>query len=148
MSYEGTRTAIKRVGFPEVDGGSYRPWFYLHGATPLHVLAEKAALFGPDLLAVSTGAQFGGEIVNYEHGLSFLTVHGSGHMVPQFRPQAALHMLSKLLADEPLSPLLPTNETLTNTCQMSFNHMMANWTEHAKSCPYVCDCCSDGKVTH
>jgi serine carboxypeptidase-like clade 1 len=28
LSYEGTRTAIKRIGFQELDGGSYRLWFY------------------------------------------------------------------------------------------------------------------------
>jgi serine carboxypeptidase-like clade I len=33
VSYEGTRTAIARVGFAEVDGGSYRPWFYNHTET-------------------------------------------------------------------------------------------------------------------
>jgi cathepsin A (carboxypeptidase C) len=76
VSYEGTRSAIESVGFSEVDGGSYRPWFYNHTATTLQVLAEKAAMFGPDLLVQPTGAQFGGEVVNYENGLSFLTVHG------------------------------------------------------------------------
>jgi carboxypeptidase C (cathepsin A) len=32
-------------------------------------------------------------VVDYSHNMSFVTVHGSGHMVPQFRPQAALHLL-------------------------------------------------------
>jgi cathepsin A (carboxypeptidase C) len=104
-------------------------------------LAEKAAMFGPDLLAVNTGIQFGGEVVNYEHNLTFLTIHGSGHMVPQFRPQAALHMISKLVKFESLSPLLPSNETLMNICTMGFNELMEKWTEKAKSCPYVCNCC-------
>jgi serine carboxypeptidase-like clade I len=146
VSYEGTRTAIKRVGFPEIDGGSYRPWFYNHTAAPLDVLQQKAVMFGPDLLAVSTGAQFGGEVVNYENNLSFLTVHGSGHMVPQFRPQAALHMISKFVKMEHLAPLLPSNDTLTSICTMGFNGMMKNWTEKAKKCPYVCDCCEEEDV--
>lgn len=77
VSYEGTRTAIKRVGFPELDGGSYRPWFYNQTAAPLEFLAEKAPLFGPNLLVQEMGAQFGGEITSYEHGLSFLTFHGT-----------------------------------------------------------------------
>jgi serine carboxypeptidase-like clade 1 len=76
VSYEGTRTAIARVGFPELDGGGYRPWFYNHTATTIDVLVEKPAMYGPDLLLMDTGAQFGGEVVNYEHNLSFLTVHG------------------------------------------------------------------------
>jgi len=67
---------VKRVGFPEIDGGGYRPWFYNHTAAPLSVVTEKASMFGPDLLLQDTGAQFGGEVVNYEHNLSFLTVHG------------------------------------------------------------------------
>ena len=28
--YEGTRTAVERVGFAGLDGGQYRPWFYNH----------------------------------------------------------------------------------------------------------------------
>lgn len=137
VSYEGTRTAIERVGFPEVDGGGYRPWFYNHTATTLSVLAEKSAMFGPDLLVQATGPQFGGEIVNYENGLAFLTVHGSGHMVPQFRPQAALHMLHKLVSYEDLSPLMPKNATLAKMCHKCFLREMNKWTEMAKEPPYV-----------
>lgn len=90
VSYEGTRAAVKRIGLEEVDGGSYRPWFYNMTGASLDLLAEKAPLFGPALLARDMGPQFGGEIVNYEEGLAFLTVHGSGHMVPQFRPQGQI----------------------------------------------------------
>jgi cathepsin A (carboxypeptidase C) len=139
VSYEGTRTAMKRVGFREVDGGGYRPWFYNHTATTVQVLQEKSTLFGPDLLLQPTGAQFGGEVVNYEHNLAFLTVHGSGHMVPQFRPQAALHMLSKLLQYEDLSPFLPSNKTLATVSDDVFDNLMDSWTERAKSPPYVVD---------
>jgi len=139
VSYEGTRTAIARVGFPEVDGGGYRPWFYNHTATTIEVLLEKPVLYGPDLLLQTTGAQFGGEIVTYEQGLSFLTVHGSGHMVPQFRPEAALHMLSKLVLYQDLSPLLPTNATLTEICDNGFESKMDAWTEKAKAAPFVVD---------
>jgi serine carboxypeptidase-like clade 1 len=76
VSYEGTRTAVARVGFSELDGGGYRPWFYNHTATTVAVLIEKAAMYGPDLLLMDTGAQFGGEVVSYENNLSFVTVHG------------------------------------------------------------------------
>ena len=63
-------------------GGSYRPWFYNQTATSLEVLAEKAIKFGPNLVAQSLeSAQFGGEVVDYEQGLKFVTFHGSGHMV-------------------------------------------------------------------
>jgi serine carboxypeptidase-like clade I len=137
VSYEGTRTAVKRIGFAEVDGGGYRPWFYNHTATTMTVLQEKAVMFGPDLLLQDTGVQFGGEVVNYEYGLSFLTVHGSGHMVPQFRPQAALHMLYKLLAGQALSPLMPSNATLTSLSDDDFMEALDQWTLLAKSAPYV-----------
>lgn len=137
VSYEGTRTAIERVGFAEIDGGGYRPWFYNHTATSIDVLAEKSALFGPDLLVQSTGAQFGGEVVNYQHGLSFLTVHGSGHMVPQFRPQASLHIIQKLVLYKDLSPLMATNKTLSKMCAGCFVEEMNDWTDKAKGSPYV-----------
>jgi serine carboxypeptidase-like clade 1 len=137
VSYEGTRTAVKRIGFSELDGGGYRPWFYNHTAAPLSVIQEKAVMFGPDLLLQNTGAQFGGEVVNYEHGLAFVTVHGSGHMVPQFRPQAALHMLTMLLRGKELSPLLPLNATLTSMTDDDFSDAMDKWTDKAKVHPYV-----------
>jgi len=137
VSYEGTRTALERVGFPEIEGGYYRPWFYNHTAADPTILMEKAAMFGPDLLVVPTGSQFGGEIVNYENNLSFLTVHGSGHMVPQFRPQAALHMLGKVLAGDPFSPLLPSNRTLARMSGKDFGSVMDVWTLAAQAPPYT-----------
>jgi serine carboxypeptidase-like clade 1 len=137
VSYEGTRLAVKRIGFDEVDGGGYRPWFYNHTGTTFQLLAEKAPLFGPDLLCQDMGAQFGGEIVDYEHNLSFLTFHGSGHMVPQFRPQAALHMLEKLIKRQSLSPLMPSNSTLASLSNSDFKDAMDAWTEKARGTPFV-----------
>lgn len=137
VSYEGTRTAIKRVGFPEVDGGGYRPWFYNHTAASLKVITEKATMFGPDLLLQDTGAQFGGEVVNYEQNMAFLTIHGSGHMVPQFRPQAALHMLTKMINYEDLAPLFPNNATLAAMTDSEFSKVLDEWTESAKAAPFV-----------
>lgn len=57
--------------------------------------------------------------------------------VPQFRPQAALHMLEKLVKNEMLSPLLPTNSTLLNAGPGAFNSLMEEWTELARVPPYV-----------
>ena len=57
--------------------------------------------------------------------------------VPQFRPQAALHMLEKLVKDEMLSPLLPTNSTLLNAGPGDFRTLMEDWTELARVPPYV-----------
>jgi hypothetical protein len=82
VSYEGTREAVKQILLPELDGGSYRPWFYNQTSASLAVLKEKSILFGPNLVAQSLeNAQFGGEVVDYNQGLSFITFHGSGHMV-------------------------------------------------------------------
>ena len=83
------------------------------------------------------GPQFGGEVVNYENGLAFVTVHGSGHMVPQFRPEAALHMLDKLVHFQDLSPLLPSNATLAVMKREEFRTVLDEWTESAMSPPYV-----------
>ena len=130
------------MGLDELDGGSYRPWFYNHTATTIEVLQEKPPLFGPNLLLQNLGAQFGGHVVNYKEGLSFVTIHGSGHMVPQFRPQAALHFLQMFLAEEQaggalLAPLLPTNDTLTAMSNDDFNEALDDWTELATTSDYV-----------
>merc|ERR1712216_1064019 len=44
--------------------------------------------------------RMGGFVTRYEGGLDFLTVRGSGHMVPQYKPQAALAFLKAWLANE------------------------------------------------
>jgi cathepsin A (carboxypeptidase C) len=137
VSYEGTRVAMTRVGFGELDGGGYRPWFYNHTAATYKVLAEKPILYGPDLLLTGSGPQFGGHIVNYENHLSFMTVHGSGHMVPQFRPQAALHMLAKVLSKDMFAPLLPTNHSLMTMNDSEYQDALDAWTIAAKAAPYV-----------
>jgi hypothetical protein len=149
VSYEGTRTAVKRVGFNELDGGGYRPWFYNQTATTVEVLMEKPPLFGPNLLLQNMGSQYAGHVVNYEQGLAFVTIHGSGHMVPQFRPQAALHFLEMFLnskGDKPkdpqggaalLAPLIPTNSTLTGMSNDQFSEFLDAWTQLAKTEAYV-----------
>lgn len=137
VSYEGTRVAMEKVGFDVVDGGEYRPWFYNASKASLTTLQEKPLLFGPDLSLQDAGPQFGGHIVNYHHNLSFLTIHGSGHMVPQFRPQAALHMLRKVLGNAPFSPLLVTDSAMTAMSDNDYESYLLNWTIAAKGAPYV-----------
>ena len=138
VSYEGTREAVKQILQPELDGGSYRPWFYRQEAASLEVLAQKAVLFGPDLVAQTLEqAQFAGEVTSYENGLSFVTFHGSGHMVPQFRPQSSLHFLKRFLYSvdsegEELSPLLPSNATLAKLSDDDFGDAMEDWTKRAR----------------
>lgn len=58
-------------------------------------------------------------------------------MVPQFRPQAALNMIAKLVNYELLSPLLPSNETLLAMTNDEFNEALDKWTETAKGPPFV-----------
>jgi hypothetical protein len=60
-------------------------------------------------------------------------------MVPQFRPQAALHMLTKLITYADLSPLLPSNATLASLTDSKFQSKMDKWTKKAKAAPYLLD---------
>jgi carboxypeptidase C (cathepsin A) len=48
----------------------------------------------------SAGPQVAGYVTNYNMNLSFVTVRGAGHMVPQWKPQQALLMLSTFLKGE------------------------------------------------
>lgn len=132
VSYEGTRTAIEKVGFAVLPGGAYRPWFFDKKAATMKTLQEKPPLFGPNLELHNAGAQFGGQIVNYEHNLSFATVHGSGHMVPQFRPQAAAQLLNRLLTGSLFTPLLATDEKLGAMSDSEFDSFVDKWTADAK----------------
>lgn len=146
VSYEGTRLAVKQIQIDELDGGSYRPWFYNQTAASIEVLAEKSALFGPNLVTQNMGSQLGGEVTDYQSGLKFVTFHGSGHMVPQFRPQAALHFLDKFVKGEELSPLMPLNDTLTEMSDKEFSAAANAWAETAMQSPFVnkdSDCAHD-----
>lgn len=133
VSYEGTRDAIKSVGFDVISGGSYRPWFFNATATTMEVLQEKPLLYGPSLSLVEAGAQFGGHVVNYEHNLTFLTVHGSGHMVPQFRPRAALLLIQKLIGGlDFVAPLLD-DSVLSSMTDDEFDKWLDSYTVAAKA---------------
>jgi len=132
VSYEGTRVAIEKVGFAVLPGGHYRPWFYDKKAAEPKFLEEKPSLFGPDLELHDAGPQFGGHVVSYAHNLSFATVHGSGHMVPQFQPQAAERLLQSLLSGVALAPPLPTDQELGAMSESDFDAAVERWTEAAK----------------
>ena len=137
VSYEGTREAIEAVGLPRIAGGGQRPYFFNATATPVSVLAEKPLLFGPDLAVVDAGAQFGGHVTSYAEGLSFVTVHGSGHMVPQFRPRVGLHLLRKLISGEDFAPPAPTDDELEGMTASAFRKAMDAWTDEAQTAKYV-----------
>jgi len=135
VSYEGTRTAIERVGFGVV--APYRPWFFNFSSAPLSLLARKDLLFGPSLSLQDGGAQYGGSIVNYEHGLAFATVHGSGHMVPTFRPRAALQLLAHLVANTSFAPLVPPDAALAKMSDAAFDSFLDSWVTTAQGSAYV-----------
>ena len=106
-------------------------------AAALRTLLEKPMLYGPDLSVQDAGPQYGGSVVDYANRLSFATVHGSGHMVLQFRPQAALHMLRKVLRHERFAPLLPAAAVLQNMTDAQFDSYLDGWTAKAQAAPYV-----------
>ena len=106
-------------------------------------MAEKGQQFGTNLVASQLElAQFGGDVVNYEGGLSFITVHGAGHMVGRDRPQQSLHIFKKFIEkDEELSmvsPPLPLMENFDDPKKLLDSlESSLDWYETAQSPPYV-----------
>jgi cathepsin A (carboxypeptidase C) len=135
VTYEGTRTAIGQVGFGVVE--PYRPWFFNFTAGSEETLKKKDILFGPSLSYASAGAQFGGNIVDYEHGLSFATVHGSGHMVPTFRPRAALQLIAHVVGNTSFAPHIPADADLAAMSESDFDKFLDSWTDRAEAAPFV-----------
>ena len=85
-------------------------------------------------------------IISYQQGLSFVTIHGAGHMVPRMRPQAAAHFMRHFTASSrdscgdagpELAPLMPTNASLLAMDNTTFANVLEEWTKLAKSAPYV-----------
>ena len=138
VSYEGTRAAIRDgVGFNRVRGGDQRPYFARLSGADVQTLVEKPLLFGPGLSFQDPGVQFVGHVTTYEHNLQFVTVHGSGHMVPQFRPRAGAHLLRKLLTRSPFAPPLPDDAALAAESERGFRKLMDAWTLEARGGEYV-----------
>ena len=136
VSYEGTRTAVARVGFSEEN--AYRPWFFnATAADPKFLTAEKPLLYGPSLATDASGPQLGGHVVDYEHGLSFATVHGSGHMVPQFRPRAALTFIEHVVKNASLAPPLPADAEIAAMTDAAFATFLDAWVDSAQGAAYV-----------
>ena len=98
------------------------------------LLQRKDVLFGGDLAAVDAGAQFAGEIIEYEHGLAFATVHGAGHMVPTFRPQAALQMIDRVVRNSSFAPVVPDIGSMSDG---DFDSFLDGWVQNAKSSEFV-----------
>jgi len=115
VNLHGTEAAVTAIGLPVSLGGDRRPWFYNSTAADVDVLVNKPVQWGPHLRAQAAGAQVGGFVVNYESSVpgltfDFVTMRGSGHMVPGYVPQRTLHVIyHALLQGKPLSPLLPAD---------------------------------------
>lgn len=48
-------------------------------------------------------AQVAGYVVDYDSGLSYATVKGAGHMVPETNPHEALDMFARFISGQPLA---------------------------------------------
>ena len=48
------------------------------------------------------GEQLGGFVTEYDGDVNFATVHGAGHMSPQWRPMAVFNMLERFLTGKPI----------------------------------------------
>ena len=101
------------------------------------LLERKDLLFGETLSLQSGGSQYAGSIVDYEHGLSFATVHGSGHMVPTFRPRAALQMLSHVVLNSSFAPGVPSDGALAKLDDDAFDEFLDGWVKAAKGPTFV-----------
>lgn len=137
VSYEGTREAIIKIGFDELEGGSQRPYFYNASGVDVGVLQSKPLLYGPNLAVIDAGPQFAGHVTDYVNNLSFVTVHGSGHMVPQFRPQVGLLIIKKLVTSESFAPPLPRNDALESMKEEDFEKSMEHWVIEAQATKYI-----------
>ncbi|GLT64798.1 hypothetical protein SLA2020_372680 [Shorea laevis] len=74
VPYTGSQAWTKSVGYKIVD--EWRPWF--------------------------SNEQVAGFLQGYENNLTFLTVKGAGHTVPEYKPQEALDFYSRFLAGKPI----------------------------------------------
>eukprot|EP01012_Entosiphon_sulcatum_P037580 TRINITY_DN482_c0_g2_i1.p2 TRINITY_DN482_c0_g2~~TRINITY_DN482_c0_g2_i1.p2 ORF type:complete len:436 (-),score=108.95 TRINITY_DN482_c0_g2_i1:73-1380(-) len=79
VPYTGTEHWINSLNLPLAKGTDWQVWTY----------------------DMPDGQQVGGHVTYYQ-GLTFVTVRGAGHMVPQYAPEAALHMVQKTITGNPL----------------------------------------------
>jgi len=85
VPYNGGEFWTSNFGLPELEG--WRPW------------------------TVDGKRRMAGYVVRYDSGLDFVTIRGAGHMVPTYKPLAAIVMLAHWLENYPLpqfDPLAPT----------------------------------------
>ncbi|XP_006652175.2 serine carboxypeptidase 1-like [Oryza brachyantha] len=72
IPYVGTEAWIRSMGYRVID--SWRPWYF--------------------------GEQVAGYTEGYEHNLTFLTIKGAGHTVPEYKPKETLEFYTRWLSGE------------------------------------------------
>ena len=107
----GSQRAAYSFGLPVKAGGEWRPWIYNDTAAGETLLEWKLPSYGQSLSYYGNGDQLGGYVVSFEGDFTYLTFHGSGHMVPQYKPQAALTFFKMFINDEEYAPpfVYPSN---------------------------------------
>ena len=140
VQFQGTESAVAALGLPPAEGGDWRPWFYRQDPVPLWLLKTKPPFWGSQLSHTPLpGAQLAGYVTEYAGNLSFVCIHNSGHMVPQFQPQAALHFFRRTLHGLPLTPPLNMAEVESSADDAFFGDgYMKKWVELAQS-PAFCE---------
>ena len=116
----------------------YRPWFFNASAATAALLGVKDLLFGTSLALQPEGAQLAGYVVDYEHGLSFATVARLWpHMVPTFRPRAALTLLRHVVENSTFAPPVPSDAALAAMGGPEFDGFLDKWVAAAAGPDYV-----------
>uniref|UniRef100_K3YF35 Uncharacterized protein n=1 Tax=Setaria italica TaxID=4555 RepID=K3YF35_SETIT len=72
IPFPGTEAWVRSIGYQVVD--RWRPWYF--------------------------GDQVAGYAEGYDHNLTFLTIKGAGHAVPEYKPKESLAFYSRWLAGE------------------------------------------------
>jgi len=111
VALPGTAAAVRAIGWQDAPSGRL-PWFYNCTATPSDTIIRKPAAWGRDLQPHDIGVQMGGFCSTFETGsglvAEFITFQNSGHMVPAYAPQRALHTLNRVVSGtQPMTPPLP-----------------------------------------
>ena len=142
VQMRGTEAAVNSMGFETVEGADWRPWFFQPEETPIDLLEQKSPYWGTFLSYKALDTQMGGYVKNFEGNVSFVTVHDSGHMVPQYKPVAAFHLFVRGLNNKPLSPKLNMSTLTNSTDDDFFGHdgkegYLGKWVAEAQGTDYT-----------
>lgn len=100
-------TCTLEQGFGIKEGGDWRPWVYHMTGVGASFLQWKFEGFGESLTFGDVGEQLGGYVVSFNSNFTFLTIHGSGHMVPEYKVREYVRI------DEPCPVLVCRSGTYT-----------------------------------